>query len=74
MMTNWNLMEEPLFAKYQKSYRGSGDFGIKIGAHERYYHGFTTTELDRLFQESGYGIIENRVFTGKKNIISLLSA
>lgn len=46
MMTNWNLMEEPLFTKYQKNYKGGGDFGIKIGAHDRYYHGFTLEELE----------------------------
>ncbi|HBB27578.1 TPA: hypothetical protein DCZ36_03735 [Candidatus Gracilibacteria bacterium] len=72
MMTNWNLLGDELFKKYEKSYKGNGDFGIKIGTHERYYHGFTLEELGELFQESGYGVIENRVFEGGRNIISML--
>ncbi|MDD5377399.1 MAG: class I SAM-dependent methyltransferase [Candidatus Gracilibacteria bacterium] len=73
MMTNWNLMGEALFSRYRESYQENGDFQIKIGAHERYYHGFTIAELNGLFQESGYKVIENRVFEGGKNIISLLT-
>ncbi|MDD2891593.1 MAG: class I SAM-dependent methyltransferase [Candidatus Gracilibacteria bacterium] len=74
MMTNWNLIGEKLFKKYEKSYRGNGDFGIKIGIHERYYHGFSVMELDELFQESGYEILENRIFEGEKNIVSLIKS
>ncbi len=72
MMTNWNLFGEPLFTKYQTWYKWSGDFSIKIGTHERYYHGFSTEELSQLFQENNYKILENRVFEWEKNIISLL--
>lgn len=73
LMTNWNLRGEPLFSKYRNGYWWNGDFQIKIGAHERYYHGFTIAELDQLFQENGYEVIENRVFEGGKNIISIFT-
>ncbi len=72
MMTNWNLLGEATFPKYEKSYKWNGDFGIKIGEHERYYHGFELYELERLFVDNGYEIVENRVFEGGKNIISII--
>ena len=74
MMTNWNLMGNTLFSKYEKSYEWNGDFGIKIGAYNRYYHGFTLEELESLFRESEFAIIENRVFENEKNIISLIKS
>lgn len=74
MMTNWNLLGAEMFPKYEKSHRWSGDFGIKIGEHERYYHGFELQELENLFAESGLHIIENRIFEGGKNIISIIKA
>ncbi|MDD5197879.1 MAG: methyltransferase domain-containing protein [Candidatus Gracilibacteria bacterium] len=73
MVTNWNLLGEELFSKYQESYKGNGDFSIKIGAYERYYHGFTLEELDSLFLESGYKVLENRIFESGKNIVSILT-
>ncbi len=72
-MTNWNLMSESNFSKYEKSYKGNGDFQIKIGAHYRYYHGFTTEELGDLFYESGFQAIENRVFEDGRNLVSIIS-
>lgn len=72
-MTNWNLLGETLFPKYESVHRGKGDFDIKIGAHSRYYHGFTTEELAGLFEQTGYTILENRVFEGGKNIISVIT-
>ena len=68
-MTNWNLLEQE---RYQKSHRWNGEFDIKIGEFSRYYHGFSITELDELFRETGYQTMENRVFEGGKNIISIL--
>lgn len=68
-MTNWNLLEQE---RYQKNHRWNGEFDIKIGEFIRYYHGFTITELDELFKEAGYGIIENRIFEGGRNILSVL--
>ena len=69
-MTNWNLREQ---SKYEKSHRGNGDFDIKIGEFSRYYHGFTIEELSGLFEEAGYKIIENRIFEGGRNFISIIS-
>ncbi len=68
-MTNWNLLEQE---KYNSSYHSNGDFDIKIGACSRYYHGFTLEELDELFEETGYRIIENKVFEGRRNFLSIL--
>jgi SAM-dependent methyltransferase len=68
-MTNWNLREQK---RYEKSHRGNGDFDIKIGEFSRYYHGFTLTELDELFKGSDYQVIENRIFEGGRNFISIL--
>lgn len=67
MMTNWNLRDQP---RYAKSHRWNGDYDIKIGAFSRYYHGFTLDELEWLFVEAGYQIVENRVFEGGRNIVS----
>ena len=68
-MTNWNLRDQEM---YRDSYLGNGDYSIKIGAYTRYYHGFTVNELDRLFRVNDYTIIENRIFEGGKNIISVI--
>lgn len=68
-MTNWNLREQ---TRYEKSHRGNGDFDIKIGEYSRYYHGFTMTELEQLFKENWYRIIENRIFEGGRNFLSIL--
>ncbi len=69
-MTNWNLRDQ---TKYEASYRWNGDYDIKIGQFSRYYHGFTVDELVELFEETGYQIIENRVFDGGRNFLSILS-
>ncbi|MDD2917170.1 MAG: class I SAM-dependent methyltransferase, partial [Candidatus Gracilibacteria bacterium] len=74
MMTNWNLLGSELFPKYEKSHKGHGDFGIKIGEYERYYHGFELSELGTLFQRNRYEILENRIFEGGKNIVSILKS
>ncbi len=68
-MTNWNLREQ---LRYADSHRGDGDYDIKIGKFSRYYHGFTIVELESLFLEAGYRIVENRVFEGGRNIVSIL--
>lgn len=71
-MTNWNLLGETLFPKYEKSYKWNGDFSVKIGTHTRYYHGFSVEELQKLFEEIDFPIRENRVFEGEKNILSII--
>lgn len=73
IMTNWNLLGQDLFRKYEGVHRGNGDFRVKIGAFERYYHGFQEAELESLFQEIGLEILENRVFEGGKNILSIIT-
>lgn len=69
-MTNWNLLEQE---RYEKSHRWNGDYDIKIGEYSRYYHGFTVEELAELFAEAGLEVLENRVFEGGRNIVSILS-
>ena len=73
MMTNWNLMSESNFLRYEKGYQGNGDFQIKIGVHNRYYHGFTLEEFENLFQENGFNVLENRVFEDGRNLVSIIS-
>lgn len=68
-MTNWNLQGQ---VKYEKSHRWEGEFDIKIGEFSRYYHGFNVEELAELFEETGFRIIENRIFETGKNLISIL--
>ncbi len=69
-MTNWNLRDQ---AKYETSHRWDGDYDIKIGAYSRYYHGFTVDELAGLFEDTGYRVIENRIFDGGRNIVSIIT-
>ncbi|MCK9272466.1 class I SAM-dependent methyltransferase [Candidatus Gracilibacteria bacterium] len=71
-MTNWNLLSPSNLKKYQETSKGSQDFNIKIGDFFRFYHGFKIEELDNLFKKEGFKIIENRVFEGERNIISIL--
>ncbi len=68
-MTNWNIRDQ---VKYEGSHRGDGNYSIKIGAYSRYYHGFTLEELEELFRAAGYTIVENRIFEGGRNIVSVL--
>jgi tRNA (uracil-5-)-methyltransferase TRM9 len=69
-MTNWNLLEQP---RYADAHLGNGEFSIKIGEYNRYYHGFTLGELAELFEETWYNILDHRVFEGGRNIYSILS-
>jgi len=71
-MTNWHLLGEKLFPKYETMHRGNGDFDIKIGAYSRYYHGFRGEELAELFNRSGYTILEHGVSETGKNLLSIL--
>lgn len=69
-MTNWNLRDQE---RYEASHRWDGEYDIKIGEFSRYYHGFTQGELAGLFIETGYQIIENRIFDGGRNFLSIIS-
>lgn len=75
--TNWNLIGQK---RYEKSIIANSlnefwslDFDIKIWDFSRYYHSFTLSELEFLFQKSWLNIIENRVFDNSKNIISIVN-
>ena len=68
-MTNWNLRDQ---ARYRDSEMSEGEYEIKIWAYSRYYHGFTLGELESLFSESRYTIVEHRIFEWGKNLYSIL--
>ncbi len=68
-MTNWNLRDQE---RYEASHRWDGEYDIKIGEFSRYYHGFTQGELAGLFDEAGYQVVENRIFDGGRNLLSIL--
>lgn len=68
-MTNWNLRDQ---SRYQKSHQGNGDYDIKIGEFSRYYHGFTVEELNELFDTTWWNVVENKIFEGGRNIVSIL--
>lgn len=71
-MTNWNLLSEDNFEKYQTMYLWNSNFDIKIWEHKRYYHAFSVSELDILFNESNLDVVINKVFCWWRNIISIL--
>jgi hypothetical protein len=48
------------------------DYSIKIWEYQRYYHGFSVQELEYLFQETWYEILENREFENQKNFVSVI--
>lgn len=50
----------------------SKDFSIKFWEFYRYYHCFTLEELQFLFEENNFEIIENRLFENGRNFISIL--
>ncbi len=80
-MTNWALESELNKEKYEKSFIKnsqnefwSKDFSIKIWEFERFYHSFSLDELEYLFKESWYEIIENRLFENDRNFVSIIKA
>lgn len=78
-MTNWALNSELNQEKYEKSIIkdsknefGSLDYNVKIGEFDRFYHSFSLEELEYLFKQTGYEIIENRLFENGRNFISII--
>ena len=78
-MTNWALNSKLNYQKYKNSIIfwsenkfWSIDYNIKIWKFTRFYHSFSLSELDYLFKESWFEIIENRLFENNKNFISIL--
>lgn len=80
-MTNWALESELNKKKYEKSFINnsqnefwSKDFSIKIWEFERFYHSFSLDELEYLFRETWYEIIENKLFENDRNFVSIIKA
>lgn len=78
-MTHWALESPVNKEKYQSScidgstnQFGSKDFSIKFGEFPRYYHSFSLSELEYLAKKAGFHILENRLFSTEKNIITIL--
>lgn len=78
-MTNWALNSELNYLKYKDSIIQdttnefwSLDYNIKIWEYDRYYHSFSLKELEKLFIENDFEIIENREFENKRNFISII--
>jgi hypothetical protein len=78
-MTNWSLNSGLNNSKYQQSQIEKSknefwwlDYLIKIWDFNRYYHCFTLSELEYLFTETWFEIIENREFENKRNFVSVI--
>lgn len=78
-LTNWSLNSQINHEKYKKSIiKGSEnqfwslDYNIKIWEYTRYYHCFNLKELEYLFEQSWFQILENREFDNNKNFISII--
>lgn len=78
-MTNWALNSELNSEKYKESMIEnsrnmfwSQDYSIKIWEFTRFYHSFSLLELEYLFNNSWYEIVENRLFDNKRNFISII--
>lgn len=79
-MTNWALDNNLNKEKYKNSVIQNSknefwslDYSIKIGKFTRYYHSFSVEELQYLFEETWFHIIENKLFSNDKNYISIVS-
>lgn len=73
-LTNWYLT----WGENAKKYAGTkipgkeNDFSIKFADTWRYYHGFTREELESIAIQTWFQIIENRVFSWERNILTIL--
>jgi SAM-dependent methyltransferase len=78
-MTNWSLESEVNHERYksdiiedsQNEY-WSLDYKIYFSEYPRYYHWFSLEELEHLFNENNFEIIENREFDSKRNFVSII--
>ena len=78
-ITNWSLDSEVNHDKYIvdlvdnsiNDFWGT-DYKIYFWKYSRYYHCFTLNELEYIFTENNFKIIENREFDTKKNFISVI--
>jgi len=78
-MTNWYLNSSINDEKYKKDIIKntenefwSVDYNIYFSEYARFYHCFTLFELEYLFKNNWFEIIENRAFETNKNFISII--
>ncbi len=78
-MTNWALNSELNKEKYSKSRIDNSenkfwslDYNIKLWEFDRYYHCFGLSELEYLFSNTWFKIIENKLFKNKRNFVSII--
>ena len=78
-MTNWALNSEKNHEKYKNNIIlhsennfWSIDYNIYFWEYARYYHCFSLEELEYLFKENNFKIIENREFDNKRNFLSII--
>jgi hypothetical protein len=78
-MTNWALNSQLNAEKYKnsivensKNEFWSQDYNIKIGKFTRFYHSFSLEELEYLFKQVWFDIIENRLFENGRNWVSIV--
>ena len=78
-MTNWALDSKVNKEKYcesiiswSKNKFWSTDYNIKFWEYDRFYHCFNLKELEKLFSDTWFKIIENRLFDNNKNFVSII--
>jgi SAM-dependent methyltransferase len=78
-MTNWSLSSDINNEKYKKSIIKNSindfwgmDYNILFWDYFRYYHGFHLSELEYLFKQTWFEVLENREFPNKKNFVSII--
>lgn len=78
-MTNWALDSEINQKKYNKDIIDnsknnfwSTDYNIYFWEYARYYHCFSLDELENIFKQNNFQILENRLFETQKNFISII--
>lgn len=79
MMTNWYLNSPINNEKYKNDVIKNSenefwslDYNIYFWEYARFYHCFSLIELNNLFKNTWFEIIENRVFETNKNFISII--
>lgn len=78
-MTNWALNSEANNEKYKKDLITNSEnnfwsinYKIYFWEYPRFYHCFDLKELEYIFLENSFKIIENRLFDTNKNFISII--
>jgi len=78
-MTNWYLNSSINNEKYKndviensENEFWSQDYNIYFWEYARFYHCFSLTELNYLFEKNWFEIIENRAFETQRNFLSII--